>query len=119
MKSIKVMMSVALLAMGIFVLASCGGEHEHNADGSHPEATTVVNHGNGQAYNAAYVCPMHCAGSGAAQAGKCPVCKMDYVAVGDHIKDGHKHKDPHEGHNHGSHDGHNHDHGDHEGHNHD
>jgi hypothetical protein len=30
-------------------------------------------------YASAYVCPMHCEGSGSDQPGKCPVCGMDYV----------------------------------------
>jgi len=47
----------------------------------------------GPEYTSAYVCPMHCKGSGSATAGTCPVCKMDYVA------------NAHAGHNH---DGHNH-----------
>jgi len=34
---------------------------------------------NGKEYTSAYVCPMHCEGSGSHEAGKCPVCGMDYV----------------------------------------
>ena len=30
-------------------------------------------------YASMYVCPMHCKGSGSHEAGKCPVCTMDYV----------------------------------------
>ena len=30
-------------------------------------------------YASAYICPMHCEGSGSHEPGKCPVCKMDYV----------------------------------------
>ncbi len=33
----------------------------------------------GKEYTAAYICPMHCKGSGSDKAGTCPVCKMDYV----------------------------------------
>jgi len=57
----------------------------------------------GKEYTSAYICPMHCEGSGSATAGTCPVCKMDYVAraeeAGEYLK----------GHDHESHD-HNHDH---------
>lgn len=53
----------------------------------------------GPEYTSAYVCPMHCKGSGSAEAGKCPACKMDYVANAEHAGDGHDHGD-HEGHNH-------------------
>jgi hypothetical protein len=48
-------------------------------------------HGDGPEYTSAYVCPMHCEGSGSDKPGKCPVCGMDYVANTDHMKDGHKH----------------------------
>ena len=41
---------------------------------------------------------------------------MNYVPVAEHVKDGHKHANPHEGHDHDSHEGHDHD--SHEGHNH-
>lgn len=32
----------------------------------------------GKEYNSAYVCPMHCNGSGSDSAGVCPVCNMNY-----------------------------------------
>lgn len=67
----------------------------------------------GPEYTSAYICPMHCEGSGSAEMGTCPVCKMDYVANENTATPA---TDPHEGHNHGAHDGH--DHGSHEGHNH-
>lgn len=33
----------------------------------------------GPEYTSAWVCPMHCEGSGSAEPGKCPVCNMDYI----------------------------------------
>lgn len=33
----------------------------------------------GKEYTSAYVCPMHCEGSGSDSAGNCPVCNMEYV----------------------------------------
>ena len=33
----------------------------------------------GKEYTSAYVCPMHCEGSGSDSAGYCPKCGMDYV----------------------------------------
>ena len=57
-------------------------------------------------YTSAYVCPMHCEGSGSTKPGNCPACKMDYVInekVQKQKDDGHDHDD----HDH-SHDGHNH-----------
>lgn len=58
----------------------------------------------GPEYTSAYICPMHCAGSGAAEPGTCPECGMEYVANPDltapasegHDHDGHDH----EGHDH-------------------
>ena len=38
----------------------------------------------GKEYTSAYICPMHCEGSGSDEAGKCPVCEMDYVKNEDH-----------------------------------
>ena len=33
----------------------------------------------GKEYTSAYICPMHCEGSGSDTAGLCPTCGMDYV----------------------------------------
>lgn len=76
----------------------------------------------GKEYTSAYICPMHCEGSGSATMGKCPKCGMDYKANPDakssngHNHDGHNH----DGHDHGdhNHDGHDHSGHDHSGHNH-
>ena len=62
-------------------------DHDHDGEGHHEEGA----HGEGTAYTAAYVCPMHCEGSGSDSEGKCPVCNMDYVTQAEHTKDGHKH----------------------------
>jgi len=93
------------LALGLVLsLASCGGEHSHTHDASgHSQnaqetteaaaetATPAEPHGEGQAYNAAYVCPMHCPDSGSDAPGVCPACGMDYIASADHRADGHSH----------------------------
>ena len=65
-------------------------DHDHDHEG-HDHDHDGVAHGEGTAYTAAYVCPMHCEGSGSETAGTCPVCKMDYVAQAEHTKDGHTH----------------------------
>ena len=67
--------SLTLLAFG------CGGNSEAAADA----------HGTGKEYTSAYVCPMHCEGSGSEEMGQCPVCGMDYVAQADHVENGHSH----------------------------
>ncbi|MEO0337713.1 MAG: heavy metal-binding domain-containing protein [Bacteroidota bacterium] len=77
MKSISLMGLV--LSLGLF-FAACGGE-----------ATEAAAHGEGKEYTSAYVCPMHCEGSGAEEAGTCPACGMDYIAQAEHTSDGHSH----------------------------
>lgn len=99
-----------MMAMAMY---SCGDDAEKASDKQ------------GKEYTSAYICPMHCKGSGSDKAGNCPVCKMAYVANKDAkaapaSHDGHDHS----GHNHDGHDhsGHSHDdghdHSDHDGHNH-
>ena len=69
------------------------GSHAGHDHSSHGENAVAVGHVNkGAAYESAYVCPMHCKDSGSDKAGTCPVCKMDYVALADHTKDGHLHE---------------------------
>jgi hypothetical protein len=66
---------LTLAALFSFALA-CGSGHGH----SHDEATdTEEVDKSGPEYTSAYICPMHCKGSGSDQAGTCPVCGMDYV----------------------------------------
>ena len=106
MKSLQsIGVSAILFSLALFVF-SCGGnsnshdhgdgehtheaaghDHDHDGEGHHEAGA----HGEGAAYTAAYVCPMHCEGSGSDAEGKCPVCNMDYVAQAEHAKDGHKH----------------------------
>ena len=51
---------------------------------------------NSKEYTSAYICPMHCVGSGSDKPGKCPACHMDYVANS-------KKADDHSGHDHSGH----------------
>ena len=70
MKNFKIIfLSLAFLASGL-AISSCGGDAAADKKGKE--------------YTSAYVCPMHCEGSGSAEAGKCPKCGMDYVANEDH-----------------------------------
>lgn len=84
MKYIKIIFLFVAFTATSLTLSSCG------------ESNTEKR---GKEYTSAYICPMHCDGSGSDTAGKCPVCGMDYVANADHKSDGHDH-DSHEGHNH-------------------
>ena len=93
-----------LLAIFLFAFGSyaCGGNANQAKDKQ------------GKEYSSAYICPMHCKGSGSDKAGNCPTCKMAYVANKDakttpSANDGHDHSGHnHDGHDHGDHDGHNH-----------
>ena len=95
MKSLKSMGMLTLLFSLSLFLFSCGGgntAHDHDqTEHSHDATHTTAVHGEGKAYTSAYVCPMHCEGSGSEEPGTCPVCGMDYVAQAEHTKDGHNH----------------------------
>lgn len=64
-------------------------DHDHDHDDTTMEAGAM--HGEGKEYTSAYVCPMHCTGSGSEEEGKCPVCGMAYVPLAEHTKNGHTH----------------------------
>jgi hypothetical protein len=66
MKSIVYKVLLALMVTGSIVACSTNNNKTE-------EVKT------GKEYTSAYVCPMHCEGSGSDSAGICPVCGMDYV----------------------------------------
>jgi len=90
----------------LILLFACGNTSSEEADAANQSEQAVeAADQEGPEYTSAYVCPMHCKGSGSDQPGQCPVCGMDYVAQADlPQKELHKH----EGHDH-DHD-HDHDH---------
>jgi hypothetical protein len=98
-------LSLALAA----ALTACGGDA---ANSNAKEEGTAQAKEQGMEYTAAYICPMHCEGSGSDQPGECPVCGMDYVkneggkAPAQPAEEG-GHDHSHDGHDH-SHDGHSH-----------
>jgi len=77
MKKISPLIFSSLLAIMTLSLTFCGGNQAADT--------------NGKEYTAAYVCPMHCEGSGSDNEGTCPVCKMDYVTKEEHEKRPHTH----------------------------
>jgi hypothetical protein len=80
MKKLKsIALGICLFSTALFTV-SCGST-----------STSDNAHETGKEYTSAYVCPMHCTDSGAAEMGTCPVCKMDYVARDKHIEGGHTH----------------------------
>lgn len=94
----KVMYPLALGSMLIFI--SCSGKHDghnHNAASTDKQEMPASKADeSGPEYTSAYICPMHCPGSGSDQAGQCPKCGMDYVKN----EDVQSSEEGHEGHNH-------------------
>ncbi|GAB5551757.1 MAG: hypothetical protein Sapg2KO_13480 [Saprospiraceae bacterium] len=86
MKTVKMLATIALLLTLSLGTWSCGG-----AENAQDSAATEIKHGEGKEHNSAYVCPMHCEGSGSDAAGECPTCGMAYVALEDHVENDHSH----------------------------
>jgi hypothetical protein len=77
--------------MALYSVSCSNTSHDHH---NHQEAagtTTEAVHGATAEFTSAYICPMHCEGSGSREPGKCPSCEMDYVSLDEHLKDGHTH----------------------------
>jgi len=81
MKNFRIILLALILSASSLAISSCGGNQQAE------EATEQM----GKEYTSAYICPMHCEGSGSDEMGTCPVCKMDYVANEEHEADGHSH----------------------------
>ena len=60
-------------------------------DSKKGDTTTNTEQTEKKEYASAYVCPMHCEGSGSDAEGECPKCGMNYVKNEDHKANGHKH----------------------------
>lgn len=82
-------MLISTLTVFALILAACGSDQQHDHGNAAPGEAKA--HGTSKEYTSAYVCPMHCQGSGSDQPGTCPACGMDYVAQSEHVKDGHNH----------------------------
>lgn len=101
MKVLKSFIFAAMiLSLGAITACNSGAKPAEGTSTEQPATPAAAPHGEGAEYTSAYVCPMHCQGSGSDQAGKCPACGMDYIAQADHVKDGHKHGEDHSGHSH-------------------
>jgi len=81
MKISKVLLWIICSVFLSVSISSCGG-----SSASHEDTEKQ-----GKAYTSAYVCPMHCDGSGSDTPGKCPVCDMDYIKNEDAKDHGHSH----------------------------
>ena len=74
MKKLKVYLGAMFIALSVFAISCSGGDS--NTDTSTENTDTSKQ---GKEYTSAYICPMHCEGSGSEKMGQCPVCGMDYV----------------------------------------
>jgi uncharacterized paraquat-inducible protein A len=83
MKTVKTILGVLALAF-MLTTVSC-------KDAKKDDTTTKTEQAEKKEYASAYVCPMHCEGSGSDKGGECPKCGMDYVKNEDHNSNGHKH----------------------------
>ncbi|WP_415374212.1 heavy metal-binding domain-containing protein [Patiriisocius sp. Uisw_017] len=83
MKTVKTILGVLVLAL-MLTTVSC-------KDAKKEDATTKTEQAEKKEYASAYVCPMHCEGSGSDAEGECPTCGMAYVKNEDHKASGHKH----------------------------
>ncbi|MEL6659479.1 MAG: hypothetical protein AAFP77_20080 [Bacteroidota bacterium] len=106
MKLVKFVLITFVLAGLALVYTSCG---------NHAQAANEQ----GKEYTSAYICPMHCDGSGSEEMGQCPACGMDYEA-NENSQSTAPNEDAHQGHDHSGHDheGHSHDEHDHSEHDH-
>lgn len=80
MKRISIILVLLSMMAVSTIFVSCGEK----------KATETVEQ-QGKEYTSAYICPMHCDGSGSDDPGTCPVCGMDYKKNEDHNSDGHDH----------------------------
>ncbi|MTB50405.1 heavy metal-binding domain-containing protein [Lewinella sp. W8] len=89
MRFFKSMTALMLVLSFTFAFTACGDSAATTDTAT--ETTTVAPHGEGKEHTSAYVCPMHCDGSGSDKPGECPVCGMTYAKQEEHTENGHKH----------------------------
>ena len=89
------LISAMTFATLLLIAVSCKGKTEASTEtGTETEiqqTESATDEKQGAEYTSAYVCPMHCEGSGGDEEGNCPKCGMAYVANEEHTKDGHTH----------------------------
>jgi hypothetical protein len=71
MKTVKTFLGVLVLGL-MLTTVSCKDAKKEDADAKTEQAQK-------KEYASAYVCPMHCEGSGSDAEGECPTCGMTYV----------------------------------------
>ena len=94
MKQIKLILTVLVYTAFTLTSYSCKNDDKKSEVKTEQEEQ-------GKEYTSAYICPMHCDGSGSEKTGDCPVCGMAYEKNKDYKNDGHSHDGhDHSGHNH-------------------
>ena len=83
MKTVKTIFGILVLALMITTV-SC-------KDAKKEDSTSKTELAEKKEFDYAYVCPMHCEGSGSDAEGECPKCGMDYMKNEDHNANGHEH----------------------------
>ena len=88
MKNVKTIAPILFFA---FTLAMASCKDKVQESNKKEDVKTEKKAEQGKEYTSAYVCPMHCEGSGSAVEGSCPKCGMTYVVNTDHATDELKH----------------------------
>ena len=83
MKTLKTILGIFVLGL-MLTTVSC-------KDAKKEDATAKTEQAEKKEFASAYVCPMHCEGSGSDKEGECPKCGMDYLKNEDHNANDHTH----------------------------
>jgi len=83
MKTVKTILGIFVLGLMLTTVSCKDAEKEG--------ATAKTEQAEKKEFVSAYVCPMHCEGSGSDKEGECPKCGMDYVKNEDHNANDHNH----------------------------
>jgi uncharacterized protein involved in high-affinity Fe2+ transport len=86
MKHVKTILSVLVIAL-VLTVVSCKDAKKEDVITKTEQTETIEK----KELASAYVCPMHCEGSGSDAEGECPKCGMSYVKNEDHNANGHQH----------------------------
>ena len=84
MKYFKTILLFVAMLVTSAALSSCGNKagdtaQQEKQEPQEQQAQEGQTAQQGKEYTSAYICPMHCEGSGSDEPGKCPKCGMEYV----------------------------------------
>lgn len=85
MKNFKSILAVIMVVTSVSIMSCKDNKKEVKTE------TETNAENQGKEYTSAYVCPMHCEGSGSDTEGTCTKCGMTYVMNEDHKANGHTH----------------------------